>query len=122
MTPLENGKDACGIETKECRGPGAVKVTGGLLCSAATWHPDFYIQVKELEMIFGVSNVPHIFLSLKEFEKKKLNDEQSPIVTNSNLAERAPQFCPYRSFITPREIFVVTTKVQLPLGYHAAAI
>lgn len=54
--------------------------------------------------------------------RKNFNDEQSPIVTNSNLAERTPQFCPYSPFITPGEIFVATTKVQLPLGYDAAAI
>lgn len=69
MTHLEKGKDACDIETKEWRGPGAEKVVGGLLCPAATWHPDFYFQVKELEIIFKCC-VLHIVLSLKEFEKK----------------------------------------------------
>lgn len=32
-------------------GPGARKAVGGLICPAATWHPDFYFQVEELEMI-----------------------------------------------------------------------
>lgn len=36
----------------------------------------------------GVLSVPHILFPLNM--RKKFNDEQSPIVINSNLAERAP--------------------------------
>lgn len=62
MIPLEKGKDACDIETKTWKGP---ELERSLKASSVLQQPgmlNFYIQMKELEMILECYMLPIYFL------------------------------------------------------------
>lgn len=81
MTLPEKGEDVHDVETKEPRGPGTRQVVGDFICPAATWHPDFFFQVKELEMKWPCDVFPLFPTPLKDFGGKIVMSKVSQLPT-----------------------------------------